>query len=543
MIEGQSGRASDGYISGAEIFIDANGDGLAQPEESTGVFTDDQGMFTLGAIDVEGSLIAIGGTNIDTGLANTLQLSAPDGSTMINPLTTLVQAYSSAQQVSVSAAESAIQNALGITSDIDLNNYDPLAQAEGDATALAVHKAATQVATLGTLAEQAGVDFSAVVTALAETVADGTLLDMDSQENLTGILGATLSPEQIEDATRINSEIEQAATLGDISTIQEENFRENTSPSAENDEATTNEDTPITINVLSNDSDVDDDTLALISFSPAQNGTVVINDDNTITYSPKSNYFGVDSFSYSLSDGRGGEDTATVMVNVKAVNDAPVLAHAIAEQTATEGTGFNYTVPVSTFSDVDGDPLTYATRLTAGGVLPAWLSFDTSARTFSGTPDSGDVGTLEIRVTATDSQGASAHDDFTVVVTQETRLIADGDVAPLGNPDGLVKIGDALLCLRYAIGLETPSAEEFLHADVAPLYENGQPNPDGIINIGDALVILRKALGLESFEGFSAPTQVAMVNESFLSSSSDVSDVELVGVNSSSDLLTDLWGA
>ncbi|OAQ20917.1 InlB B-repeat-containing protein [Thermosulfurimonas dismutans] len=75
----------------------------------------------------------------------------------------------------------------------------------------------------------------------------------------------------------------------------------------------------------------------------------------------------------------------------------------------------------------------------------------------------------------------------------------DGDVAPLGNRDGWVNIGDALVTLRFALGLETPTEEDRCHADVAPLGADGRPNPDGKITIGDALVILRKALGLVSW--------------------------------------------
>jgi len=76
---------------------------------------------------------------------------------------------------------------------------------------------------------------------------------------------------------------------------------------------------------------------------------------------------------------------------------------------------------------------------------------------------------------------------------------ADGDVAPLGNRDGKVNVGDALVALRFALTLETPTQEDTAHGDVAPLDAQGQPNPDGVINVGDALVILRKALGLVDF--------------------------------------------
>lgn len=72
----------------------------------------------------------------------------------------------------------------------------------------------------------------------------------------------------------------------------------------------------------------------------------------------------------------------------------------------------------------------------------------------------------------------------------------DGDVAPLGNRDGQINVGDALVCLRFALGLETQTQEDLAHGDVAPLDAQGKPSSDGKITVGDALVILRKALGL-----------------------------------------------
>ena len=83
----------------------------------------------------------------------------------------------------------------------------------------------------------------------------------------------------------------------------------------------------------------------------------------------------------------------------------------------------------------------------------------------------------------------------------------DGDVAPLGNRDGIVNVGDALVALRFALTLETPTQEDIAHGDVAPLDALGQPNPDGQITVGDALVILRKALGLVTWTKPSLPSE------------------------------------
>jgi Ca2+-binding RTX toxin-like protein len=120
-------------------------------------------------------------------------------------------------------------------------------------------------------------------------------------------------------------------------------------------------------------------------------------------------------------------------------NDAPVLAHAIPDQVASAGAPFNFILAADTFADQDpGDTLTLsAVRLDAsappipipprpphslpppsdgGSPLPAWLQFGASAQSFSGTPTDDDVGTLEIRVTATDGSGASVSDVFVITV-------------------------------------------------------------------------------------------------------------------------------
>jgi len=98
-------------------------------------------------------------------------------------------------------------------------------------------------------------------------------------------------------------------------------------------------------------------------------------------------------------------------------NQPPVVSNAIANQTATAGTAFNFSFPANTFSDPNpGTTLTYTATLSGGGALPGWLSFSAGTRTFSGTPGSGDVGTLNIRVTASDGAGGSVNDEFALAV-------------------------------------------------------------------------------------------------------------------------------
>lgn len=129
----------------------------------------------------------------------------------------------------------------------------------------------------------------------------------------------------------------------------------NDAPTAADDSADTQEDTAITINVLANDSDIDSDTLSVLSTTPGANGSVVINSDNSLTYSPNGNFNGVDSFTYIVSDGDSSNDTATVSVTVTSVNDAPV---AINDSVITQEDTSVTVIVLANDSDEEGDTLT-----------------------------------------------------------------------------------------------------------------------------------------------------------------------------------------
>ena len=103
-------------------------------------------------------------------------------------------------------------------------------------------------------------------------------------------------------------------------------------------------------------------------------------------------------------------------------NTAPIVANPIANQSATYGVAFTFTIPANTFTDADaGQTLTY----TASG-LPAWLSFDANTHTFTGTPTT--LGSSTITVTATDSASPalSASTTFGVVVGKAALTVTAG---------------------------------------------------------------------------------------------------------------------
>lgn len=98
-------------------------------------------------------------------------------------------------------------------------------------------------------------------------------------------------------------------------------------------------------------------------------------------------------------------------------NSNPVLSSSIPDLPAPEDSVFNYTVPADTFTDPDGDPLTYAATQSNGSPLPNWLSFDANSQSFAGTPRNADVGSITVQLTASDGRGGSANDTFLINVT------------------------------------------------------------------------------------------------------------------------------
>src|SRR5204862_497744 len=86
------------------------------------------------------------------------------------------------------------------------------------------------------------------------------------------------------------------------------------------------EETAVTIAVLSNDNDADGDELT-VSHASALHGTVAINADGTLTYTPDANYNGPDTISYTANDGTADSNVATVAVTVTPVNDPPVAVN------------------------------------------------------------------------------------------------------------------------------------------------------------------------------------------------------------------------
>ncbi len=201
--------------------------------------------------------------------------------------------------------------------------------------------------------------------------------------------------------------------------------RLNNAPVALNDAANTDEDTSVVIDVLSNDSDLDGDTLTIDSIGPASYGTVSIN-AGMITYTPASDFSGIDSFIYRVSDGHGGTDTARVWVTVNPVNDAPVATddfYAIDEDTSLILTSPG---PLVNDYDIDDDSLylVVVTYPQHGGYV---IGSDGHLEYY---PDTNWYGTDYFTYRAYDGSLYSA----IVTVTITVRSVNDAPIAVVGGP-------------------------------------------------------------------------------------------------------------
>ncbi|WP_238524681.1 cadherin-like domain-containing protein [Methylotenera versatilis] len=223
---------------------------------------------------------------------------------------------------------------------------------------------------------------------------------------------------------------------------------ENDTPVAVNDALITgNEDVPLAINfatLLANDADIDGDKLIITSVQAGVHGTVAIV-SGQVVFTPDTNYNGPASFTYTISDGNGGVDTATVNLNINSVNDAP---DAVADGVIVGNEGASLVVDFATLlandKDVDGDNLTISSVQAAAHGTFALLNGQVVF-----TPDAHYSGPASFTYTVADGNGgfntatvslniaAAIHNvevaSVTVNVSEEG--LAGGLQDTAGNPD------------------------------------------------------------------------------------------------------------
>ncbi len=248
----------------------------------------------------------------------------------------------------------------------------------------------------------------------------------------------------------------------------------NQTPDAVADQLTTSQGIAKTIDILANDTD--DDPLTITGYTQAGHGTVVLNGDNTFTYTPTAGFQGNDSFTYTLGDaesrwhlhgffglfGGGHTDTATVSITVTGAdgeNNAPTNGRFIPGETDPATGRVTGTVRAD---DEDGDTLTYtltsAPASTVGGVT---VDVNTGALTFAPTDDARYAASLtdgddpvDVVVAASDGQASTSvnirlvvsprhpDDDGRLSMSELTGMFERGEVDFVENADGTVRFID-----------------------------------------------------------------------------------------------------
>jgi Bacterial Ig domain/Putative Ig domain len=200
----------------------------------------------------------------------------------------------------------------------------------------------------------------------------------------------------------------------------------NDAPVAADDAAATDEDEPVTIDVLANDLDLDGDALVVLDVTQPATGTVV-NAGGDVIYTQAFDFSGTDTFTYTAGDGNGGTDTATVVVTVNDTQHAPTVA-VPADQASTEGDDVSLQLEAA---DPDGDTLTFAAR-----GLPPGLEIDPATGVVSGRIEAGGAtgSPYTVSVTATDPSGRSAVATFVWTVGAAVVAVAI-DIKPGETPN------------------------------------------------------------------------------------------------------------
>jgi len=404
-----TGVVVDGYIIGATVFCDSNGN-LALDSGEDSVTSASDGSFSVRAGTC--NLVSLGGFDRDmnSSLDDLLLVSplrATQAEAVVSPITTVASFMVNPENLNaILGVDPAINLMLtdlvakqGTSDQYDLlyekgNQLTVLAYSLQKATGDVGNKSKDAFTSITQVLEEsyevsaASVDIesSAFIEAVVETIAttSGASLSAESKTNITAVLVNVLPLIQVRENSQASQDVLNFATntlLDDIVeiadgtasavTIEQYTTQVNiyiatsqggtasdyaVSITAIEDSVSTLEDTSILIKIISNDDYLTDSEAIEITLADASYGSLSLDDMNQVTYTPLTDYTGVDSFTYTLKQGEQSS-TAEVTVMVTPVADAPKFMLSSTSLSIGENI---FAVGTFEATDADGDPLTYS---------------------------------------------------------------------------------------------------------------------------------------------------------------------------------------
>ncbi|MGH9459365.1 MAG: beta strand repeat-containing protein [Thermoanaerobaculia bacterium] len=425
-IDGFDYRAGDGIVSSAPAHVTINvrtGNRAPSATGQTVTTTEDAAVgITLSGTDADGDTLAFA---IDTPPADgTLSGTVP------NLAYTPDADFNGTDSFTFTATDGIATSAPAtVTVTVTAANDLPVAMDDAHATN---EDAALNIAAPGVLANDTDVDGDALTAALVTAPANGTLaLAADGSFDYTpdgDFFGDDAFFYRANDGAADSNVARVAVTVNAI----------NDDPIAADDATTMDEDVAATaVDVLANDGSGPDapETLTITGVTQGTSGTVAITGGGTgLTYQPAADFFGADTFTYTIGDGNGGSATASVTVTVNNLNDDPVATGDAA--TVDEDSGANAIDVLANDDDAPdaGETLTI-TAVTPGADGAVAITGGGTGLTY--TPNANFFGSDTFTYTIGDGNGGTATATVNVTVANvNDDPVATGDAATVAEDSG-----------------------------------------------------------------------------------------------------------
>ncbi|RYD68314.1 MAG: tandem-95 repeat protein, partial [Sphingomonadales bacterium] len=335
--------------------------------------------------------VAANDSDADAGAVLTYALNAPvagltlnaDGSYSFDPANGAYQALAAGATQAVVANYTATDQ-FGATATSTLtvtvtgSNDAPVAVADTAAVVVGVTKS------IAVLANDTDADGGALSILSTTAAAKGTVAIVGTEVTYTanaGVSGTDTFTYTAKDAAGATSTATVTVNL-------------DRAPVAVNDTYTINAGATAKLNVTTNDTDPDNDAVTLTAVGSPAHGTVVVNADNTLSYTPTTGYTGADTFTYTISDGKGGTATGTVNLTVKVPENAVAPTLVVGSDTVlvpTEGAAMKTSLTLQA-----GDVVTFDWNFTTDDYAPykdfAFATVNASTYSLSNTQATGDYG-------------------------------------------------------------------------------------------------------------------------------------------------------